>query len=107
MESYTLPTLVSARQIQRGYLKVFNQVKKSNRPALVVSNNIPQAAIISIKMLEEFLDIQAEKNAWAEIDRVRQLNKNIDTDRAYQEITKIIDDVRVENYDRTAKNLSR
>ena len=46
---------VSARQIQRGYKKVLEDANKSKEPIIVMSNNKPLGAIISLDLLEEAL----------------------------------------------------
>lgn len=51
---FTLPKFTSAREIQRNYRKLFDLVKKSKRPLIVMRNNKPEVAIIDIKKLEEF-----------------------------------------------------
>lgn len=50
---YTLPNFTSAREIQRNYRKLFDQVKATKRPLVVMRNNKPEVAIIDIKKLEE------------------------------------------------------
>lgn len=44
---------VSARRIQREYKKVLEEANKSKEPIVVMSNNKPQAAIISLDLLEK------------------------------------------------------
>lgn len=44
---------VSARQIQRGYKKVLADANKSKEPIVVMSNNKPLGAIISLDLLEK------------------------------------------------------
>lgn len=46
-------TTVSARQIQRGYKKVLADANKSKEPIVVMSNNKPLGAIISLDLLEK------------------------------------------------------
>lgn len=46
-------TTVSARQIQRGYKKVLEDANKSKEPIVVMSNNKPLGAIISLDLLEK------------------------------------------------------
>lgn len=46
-------TTVSARQIQRGYKKVLKDANKSKEPIVVMSNNKPLGAIISLDLLEK------------------------------------------------------
>jgi PHD/YefM family antitoxin component YafN of YafNO toxin-antitoxin module len=49
---------ISARQIQRGYKKVFQDANKSREPIVVMSNNKPQGAIIGLDLLEKLqLDV--------------------------------------------------
>jgi len=45
--------MISARQIQRGYKKVFEDANKSKEPVIVMSNNKPQGAIIGLDLLEK------------------------------------------------------
>ena len=45
---------VSARQIQRGYKKVLEDANKSKEPIVVMANNKPLGAIISLDLLEKF-----------------------------------------------------
>ncbi len=44
---------VSARQIQRGYKKVLEDANKSKEPIVVMANNKPLGAIISLDLLEK------------------------------------------------------
>lgn len=54
-------TTVSARQIQRGYKKVLEDANKSKEPIVVMANNKPLGAIISLDLLEK-LQIEAVLN---------------------------------------------
>jgi len=47
------PDTTTARDIQRNYRKLFDLVKKTKRPLIVMCNNKPEVAIIDIKKLEE------------------------------------------------------
>ncbi|OGY29901.1 MAG: hypothetical protein A3F33_01760 [Candidatus Woykebacteria bacterium RIFCSPHIGHO2_12_FULL_43_10] len=47
------PDTTTARDIQRNYRKLFDQVKKTKKPLLVMRNNKPEVAIINIEKLEE------------------------------------------------------
>ena len=44
---------VSARQIQRGYKKVLEDANRSKEPIVVMANNKPLGAIISLDLLEK------------------------------------------------------
>lgn len=55
-------TTISARQIQRGYKKVFEDANKSKEPIIVMSNNKAQGAIIGLDLLERIqLEALAEE----------------------------------------------
>lgn len=45
-------TTITARDILRNYKEVFNKVKKTKQPAVVVSQKEPQVAIVSLDDLE-------------------------------------------------------
>jgi prevent-host-death family protein len=61
---------ISAKQIQREYKKIFQKANKENKPILVITNNKPVAAIISIQLLDKLENMkkseQAEKEAFEE-----------------------------------------
>lgn len=44
---------ISAKQIQREYKKVFEQANKDNQPIVVITNNKPVGAIISLDLLDK------------------------------------------------------
>ncbi len=52
---------VSARQIQRGYKKLLEDANKSKEPIVVMANNKPLGAIISLDLLEK-LQMEAVLN---------------------------------------------
>jgi prevent-host-death family protein len=48
-----MPATVSAKDIQKNYRKVFEKVKKSGKPVVVLTNNTPDVAVIGIKELDK------------------------------------------------------
>jgi len=104
MQSFSIPPTIAARDIQRGYKKVFDSVKKTKRPVVVMANNTPQAAIISLEMLEEYNRLQAEQNAFALIDEIRAKNRGKNAESVYDEVTKLVEQVRQERYEKTQGN---
>lgn len=74
------------QQVRRNYKKIVEQVEETHTPTVVISNNQPQFAIVSIKMLKA---MQPKGNAqglldlakWAEENNVKgpkDLSKNHD-----------------------------
>lgn len=41
------------REILRNWRSVFNKVKETNKPIIILSNNEPQAALISLELLKK------------------------------------------------------
>lgn len=101
MQNFSLPLTVSARDIQRGYKKVFDQVKKTKRPVVVMANNTPQAAIISLEMLERYNRLKQEQELWDAIDQIRAKNKDKNQDEVMKDITADVEDVRQRLYEKT------
>jgi len=58
---FTVPKTTTIREIQRNYKKIFEQVKKSKQPVIVMKNNRPDVAIVDVKQLEK-LDAIASAN---------------------------------------------
>lgn len=50
---FILPKTTTAKEIQKNYRKVFDEVKKTKEPVVVMRNNKPDVAIIDAKKLEE------------------------------------------------------
>lgn len=48
-----LTSFTNSREIQRNYRKLFDQVKKTKKPLIVIKNNKPEVAIIDIHKYEE------------------------------------------------------
>lgn len=59
---------VTARDILRNYKEVFNKVKKTKQPAVVVSKKEPQVAIISLDDLEKLKILKNKQSTKALLD---------------------------------------
>ena len=47
------PKTTTGKKLQQNYRQVFDMVKKSKEPVIVMRNNQPDVAIIDVKKLEE------------------------------------------------------
>lgn len=99
MQTYGIPPIVSARDIQRGYRKVFDSVKKTQKPVVVMANNTPQAVIISVEMLEEFNRLRTERGLWEAIEEIRARNADKNPDEVMRDITADVEEVRKKVYE--------
>ncbi len=50
---FAFPKMTTAREIQRNYRKIFDDVIKTKEPIIVMRNNKPEVAIVDVKKLEE------------------------------------------------------
>lgn len=48
---FNFPKTTTVREIQRNYKKIFEEVKKSKKPIIVMKNNKPDVAVIDVKIL--------------------------------------------------------
>ena len=51
-----IPTLVSASDLQRDSARIIRLAKSGGEPVIVVRNNKPEAAVISLKKLQFLMD---------------------------------------------------
>lgn len=72
---FTFPKTTTIREIQRNYKKVFEMVKRTKEPVVVMKNNKPDVAIVDVKALKE-LDKKLEELELADAIRsIRQGEK--------------------------------
>lgn len=51
-----VPTLVSASDLQRDSARIIKLAKSSDDPVIVVKNNKPEAAVVSLRKLQFLMD---------------------------------------------------
>lgn len=61
-------TTVTARDILRNYKEVFDKVKKTKQPAVVISRKEPQVAIVSLDDLERLKILKNKQSTKALLD---------------------------------------
>lgn len=103
MSPTTFPSTVTARQIQRDYKSVFAKAKKSASPIVVISNNQPQAAIISIENMNEYLEYKNKEQLWKTIASIQADNPNTNEQEVEADVLAAIKRVRMNRYDKTAR----
>lgn len=65
----TFPKTTTVREIQRNYRKLFNYVKRTKKPILVITNNKPDVVIVDVKKLEEMEAINTVYRSYAQAQR--------------------------------------
>lgn len=63
----TFPETTSSREIQRNYRQLFDKVRKTKKPLIVMRNNKPDVAIIDMERLEELEAIASVMKSYREI----------------------------------------
>lgn len=76
-------------------------VKRTKRPVVVMANNKPQAAIISLDTLDKFNKLSMDQELFALIDRIRKRNTDKNTNLVLKEITGDMEEVRQKIYEET------
>lgn len=66
-----MPKTVTPREIQRSYRKIFDEVKETQEPVVVMKNNKPEVAIVSVEIMENYLT----KKSKVKKDPVKALKK--------------------------------
>ena len=59
---------VSAREILRNYKSVFERIRRTRQPAIVMSQKVPQVAIVSLDDLKELQEAKYRKSTQALLD---------------------------------------
>lgn len=64
---FTFPRMTTARQLQRNYRKIFDLVKRTKEPVVVMRNNKPEIALVDAKELSRMQAILAVLKSREEI----------------------------------------
>lgn len=83
---------------------MFDQVKKTNQPVVVMANNNPQGAVVSMKTLEKYNRLEQEQEFWNLVEEIRAANKDKDPDEVYRDVTETVEQVRQEMYEKVHRN---
>lgn len=68
---FTFPKTTTIREIQRNYKKVFEMVKKTKEPVVVIKNNKPDIALVDVDKLLELEAIASAKKGFIEYTQGR------------------------------------
>lgn len=91
MNTNTMPQTVPMREILRNWKGVFAKAKKSKEPIIILSNSEPQAALISLDLLEKMRLEVVAKEALADYKAGRTISISTpeELDAEFEEIRKI------------------
>lgn len=104
MITTSLLNTVSARELQRDYKSVFSKVQKTKKPIIVISNNQPQAVIVSLDSFNELSENLNRQLLWDTITSIQSRNLDKNPEEVERDVMDAIKRVRMKMY---AKATSR
>lgn len=72
-----MPRTVSSSDIQKKYREIFDEVKKTKEPVIVLTGNKPDVAIVDFNYLEELKQESYEKELKEAIEAIREGDKEL------------------------------
>jgi PHD/YefM family antitoxin component YafN of YafNO toxin-antitoxin module len=69
------PQTVSVKNIQKDYRKIFDSVKKTREPVIVLRNNEPDVAIVNMKELELLYEVRRRTEERQALKAVREYKR--------------------------------
>ena len=91
---------ITAAELRANQAEILASVRYTNEPVVVENYGKPTAVIVSPEEWERMNNRRAVvKRAWQAMERIRDQNKDKDPDDELAFITKVVEDVRQEQYD--------
>ena len=67
--------IIPARNLQKSYKSIINNVKVKKRAVVLTTNNKPQAAIVSLEDLEKLKDLKSKNSAKALMEVAKKVHE--------------------------------
>lgn len=97
--------IMSVRDARANFSELLGSVYYTNNPIVVEKKGKTVAVVVSPVHFKQLEKIKAE--GWAVIDELRARNTDKDPDEVYREVTKIVEEVRQDMYDKEQKKSKR
>lgn len=97
--------IMSVRDARANFSELLGSVYYTNNPIVLEKKGKTVAVIVSPTHFKQLEKIKAE--GWAVIDELRARNADKDPDEVYKEVTKIVEEVRQEVYDKEQNKSKR
>ena len=85
----------SSKELTLAYLE---QIKKTNKPVIVISSNEPQVVIISVDRFNQYTQAESKQNLWDIISSIQAKNKYNDPIATQKDIDEAVEEVRSKNW---------
>ncbi len=92
---------ISVRDARANFSELLGSVYYTNNPVIVEKKGKPFAVVVSPSQYQRLK--QEEEKDWVIIDKLRAKNADKDPDAVYREVTKVVEEVRQEIYDKEQK----
>lgn len=86
---------MSAQQARDNFGELISSVYFTKDPVIIEKNGKPYATLVSSEQYQEFVNFRAAR-AWEAVDRIREVNADIDPDEGYAMVTEMVEEVRRE-----------
>jgi prevent-host-death family protein len=86
---------ISTPELKSNLETILNRIAEEREPYVIETAGKPAAVLLST---EEYDELKREW-AWSIVDKLRAQNAHRDPDEIYEEVTKIVEEVRQELYD--------
>jgi prevent-host-death family protein len=86
---------ITAPELKRNLDDVLRAIREEREPYVIETEGKPTAVLLSA---EEYDELRRDW-AWGVIDQLGKLNSDRDPDDIYEEVTKVVKEVRQETYD--------
>lgn len=90
-----MPKIVSSSDIQRKYREIFDEVKKTKEPVIVLTGNKPDVAIVDFNYLEELKQASYEKELKDALEAIQAGDKELKAKKT--KVLSSLDDLLNEN----------
>lgn len=96
---------VSVRDARANFSELLGSVYYTNIPVMVERKGKPIAVVINPSQYQQLKKIKAD--GWAVIDELRTKNADKDPDEIYKEVTRVVEKVRQEMYEKEKKSKNK
>ena len=89
-----MPKTIASSEIQKKYRQVFDDVKKTKEPVIVLSGNKPEVAILDFEYFEDLRRESYEKELKDAINAIQEGDKELKTNKTktYPSLANLLDE---------------
>lgn len=93
---------ISAAEARNRFSDILNRAYYRGEATIVERQGKPVAAIINVEQYEQF-QAQQKRDLFETIRAIQEHNREADPDEVYRDVTEAVEEIRQEEYDRSAR----